>query len=107
MFFLLFSCNVMAENEDENNSSADTQSEAEVEINIEDEIEDEVDQIVNALETILDPENDELEKKAAETLEKHSDNWLVKLFKSIIDAISRFINAVLELASKAAKIGVD
>lgn len=103
VIFVLFSCNAMAENELENDPSAAVESGAEVEI----DIGEGMDEIVGNLETILDPENNELEEKVTETLDKYSDNWFVKLFKQIIDAISSFLNAVLDLASEAARIGVD
>lgn len=63
--------------------------------------------IVDKLETLLDPNNDTLEKEVTKTLEEHSDNWFVRWFKGIIDAISRFLDELFELASEAAKIGVD
>ncbi len=100
---LMFGITAMAENKVENNPSAEKKVEAEVDI----EQSEEVNVITEKLETLLDPENNELEEQATKTLEKHSDNWFVKLFKGIIDAISSFLDAVLEMASEAAKIGVD
>ena len=100
---LTFGLTAIAENKVENNSSVEMKVETEVDI----EQSEEVNEIADKLETLLDPENNELEEKAAETLEKHADNWFVKVFKSIIDAIGHFLNAVLEMASEAAKIGVD
>lgn len=92
-----------ADNKVENNPSAETEVNAEVDI----KESDAANKIVDKLETILDPENDELEKEVTETLDKHSDNWFVKFFKTIIDAISSFLDALFKLASEAAKIGVD
>lgn len=100
---LLFTNTAFADDKVENNPSAEVESSAEVEINKSET----ADKIVDKLETLLDPENDELEKEVTETLEKHSDNWLVKFFKTIIDAISSFLDALFKLASEAAKIGVD
>lgn len=100
---LLFTNTAFADNKVENNPSAEIEANAEVEINQSKT----ADKIVDKLETLLDPENDELEKEVTETLEKHSDNWLVKFFKTIIDAISGFIDALFKIASEAAKIGVD
>ncbi len=99
----MFGLTAKAENKVENNPSAAAKVEAEVDI----EQSKEVNELTEKLETLLDPENNELEEQATETLEKHADNWFVKLFKSIIDAISSFLDAVLEMASEAAKIGVD
>ena len=92
-----------ADNKIENNPSAETEATAEVDI----KESDDANKIVDKLETILDPENDELEKEVSDTLEKHSDNWFVKFFKTIIDAISSFLDAIFKLASEAAKIGVE
>ncbi len=99
----LFTHTAFADNNIENNSSAKTEINAEVDIKDTDS--DNI--IADKLETILDPENDELEKEASKTLEKHADDCIVKFFKTIIDAISRFLDALFELASEAAKIGVD
>ncbi len=99
----LFTHTAFADNKVENNPSAETEVNAAVDI----KESDAVNKIVDKLETILDPENDELEKEVTETLEKHSDNWFVKFFKTIIDAISSFLDAIFKLASEAAKIGVD
>jgi len=99
----LFTYTAFADNKIENNPSAETEATAEVDI----KESDDANKIVDKLETILDPENDELEKEVTETLEKHSDNWFVKFFKKIIDAISSFLDAIFKLASEAAKIGVD
>jgi len=95
----MFSFNVQANNKVENNNSVKTENSTEVNIDEEN--------ITDKLETILDPDNDELEKEAKKTLDKYSSNWLVRFFQKIIDAISKFIDAVLKLASEAAKIGVD
>ena len=103
VFVTMFTHSAFADNKVEDNPSADTEVSAEVDINKSDA----ANKIVNKLKTILDPENDELEKEVTETLEKHSDNWLVKFFKTIIDAISNFLDALFKLASEAAKIGVD
>lgn len=103
VFVTMFTYSAFADNKVEDNPSADTGVSAEVDINKSDA----ANKIVDKLETILDPENDELEKEVTETLEKHSDNWLVKFFKTIIDAISSFLDALFKLASEAAKIGVD
>lgn len=103
VIILLFTNTAFADNKVENNPSAEKESSAEVEINQSET----ADKIVDKLETLLDPENDELEKEVTETLEKHSDNWLVKFFKTIIDAIRSFLDALFKLASEAAKIGVD
>lgn len=99
----LFTCTAYADNKVENNPSAKTETNAEVDI----KESDAANKIVDKLETILDPENDELENEVTETLEKHSDNWFVRFFKTIIDAISSFLDAIFKLASEAAKIGVD
>lgn len=88
-----------ADNKVENNDSVQTEDVTEV--NIDENI------ITDKLETVLDPDNNELEEEARKTLEKHSSNWIVRFFQKIIDAISKFIDAVLKLASEAAKIGVD
>lgn len=103
VFVTLFTYTAFADNKVENNPSAETEVNAEVDI----KEPDAANKIVDKLETILDPENDELEKEVTETLEKHSDNWFVKFFKAIIDAISSFLDAIFKLASEAAKIGVD
>ncbi len=100
---ILFTYTAYADNKVENNPSAKTEMNAEVDI----KESDAANKIVDKLEAILDPENDELEKEVTETLEKHSDNWFVRFFKTIIDAISSFLDAILKLASEAAKIGVD
>lgn len=94
---------VFAVDKVENNFSAETEATAEV--NIEDS--NAANAIMNKMETILDPNNRELEQEVSETLEKHSDHWLVRFFKTIIDAIVGFIKAVFELATQAARIGVD
>ena len=99
----LFTYTAFADNKVENNPTAEVEVNAEVDI----EESDAANKIVDKLETVLDPENDELEKEVTETLEKHADNWFVKFFKAIIDAISSFLDAILKLASEAAKIGVD
>ena len=100
---MLFTYTVFAENKVENNSSVDDGVDAEINI----EQSEDADEIVDKLETLLDPDNNELEEEVSKTLEKYSEHWLVKFFKKIIDAISRFLEAVLKLASEAAKIGVD
>ena len=102
IFIMLFTYTAFADNKFENNSSAGS-------ANAEDNIEqsEDSDAIVDKLETLLDPEDNELEEEVSKTLEKYSEHWLVKFFKKIIDAISRFLEAVLKLASEAAKIGVE
>ncbi len=102
----LLNVNAAATEEIENNSSAATQTEAEVEIEME-KSGDIVDVITGNLTSLLDPENNEMEERMSQILEENKDNWFVKLFKRIIDAISSFLNAVLELASQATKIEVD
>lgn len=60
-----------------------------------------------AVENILDEFNnnsDELQEKVDDVIEKNSDNFIVKLFKSIIDAISKFLDAIFELALEITKI---
>lgn len=103
ILILTFGLIAIAENKVENNSSVEMQVETEVNI----EQSEEVNEIADKLEILLDTENNELEEKATGILEKYKDNWFVKLFKSIMDAIGHFLNAVLEMASEAAKIGVD
>lgn len=59
------------------------------------------------VENILDEfenDSDGLQKKVDEVIEKNSDNFIVKLFKSIIDAISKFLDAIFELALEITKI---
>ena len=109
LFLTLTNSTIVTADELENTASTEIEMENEAAIDSQEttEISEEVNEITDKLETVLDPENNELEEKANEVLEKHSDNWFVKIFKTIIDAISHFISAVLELASEAAKIGVD
>ena len=66
VFALLSTCTAFADNKVENNPTAEIESSAEVEINQSET----ADKIVDKLETLLDPENDELEKEVTETLEK-------------------------------------
>lgn len=59
------------------------------------------------VENILDEfenDSDGLQKKVDDVIEKNSDNFIVKLFKSIIDAISKFLDAIFELALEITKI---
>ncbi len=93
---------VYADNKLENDSSEGEKQQTEVNID-----ESNVTKVIDKLETLLDPENNELEHEVNKTLEKHSDNWFVKFFKTIIDAISSFLDAIFKLASEAAKIEVD
>lgn len=103
IFVMMCTYTSFAANEVENNPSAEANAETAVDI----EAQNEVDKIVGKLETVLDPENHELEQDLNNVIEKHSDNWLVKLFKTIIDAISGFLDAIFELATEATKIEVD
>ena len=105
VFVTLFTYTAFADNKVENNPSV--QSSAEVDINKSDySFEPDVD--IKVLYTGLRPgDNNDLEKEVSDTLEKHSDNWFVKFFKTIIDAISSFLDALFKLASEAAKIGVE
>lgn len=59
------------------------------------------------VEDILDDfenNSDELQQKVDNVIEKNSDNFIVKFFKSIIDTIAEFLDAIFELALKATKI---
>ena len=94
----------LAENEKNDTSSLSGSSATDI---VDKESFEEVDTIIGELETLLDPDNNELEEAASKTLEKYSNHWLVKLLKRIIDAITRFINAILKLATEGAKVGVD
>jgi len=59
------------------------------------------------VENILDEFNnnsDGLQKKVDDTIKKNSDNFIVKLFKSIIGAISKLLDSIFKLALEATKI---
>ena len=112
---MLLCSNVVTANEFESNASAETNTETNTETNAADEAvidentegSEDIESIADKLVTVLDPENNELEETTGRILEKYSNNWLVKMFKTIIDTIRNFIDAILTLASEAAKIGVD
>lgn len=64
-------------------------------------------QAEETVENILDEFNnnsDGLQEKVDNVIEKHSDNFFVKLFKSIIDAISKLLDAIFKIALEATKI---
>lgn len=103
VFIIMLTYSAYADNQIERNPPVETGVSAEVEI----EEADTVNKIVGQLETFLDPENDELEKEVTETLEQYSENWLVKIFKRIIDALNGFLDELFKLATEAAKVGVD
>lgn len=69
--------------------------------------EDDLEQITGKLETILEPDNNELERGINGILKKYSDNWLVKIINKIISIISSFLDAIFKLATEAARVGVD
>lgn len=98
---ITFTYTAFADNKTENNPITP----ASVEVDIKDS--DVASEIIDKLETILDPDNNELEKEVTEILVKHSENRLVRFFRTIIDAIRGFLDSVFKLASEAAKIGVD
>lgn len=111
VFLMLLCSNVVTANEFESNASAETNTETnaadEAVIDENTEGSEDIESIADKLVTVLDPENNELEETTSRILEKYSNNWLVKMFKTIIDTIRNFIDAILTLASEAAKIGVD
>ena len=64
-------------------------------------------QAEETVENILDEFNnnsDGLQEKVDNVIEKHSDNFIVKLFKSIIDAISKLLDEIFKLALEVTKI---
>ncbi|MBO4898413.1 MAG: hypothetical protein J5590_08970 [Clostridia bacterium] len=103
VLILVCTFTVFCENDTDNNLSADTGVEAE--INIEDS--DEALEIADKLDTLLDPNNNELQEEIDRTLDKYADNPIVEFFKKLIEAIARFIEKVLALATDAAKIEVE
>lgn len=76
------------ENKIENNTEITTQAEKTVE-NILDE---------------FNNDSDELQQKVDNVIEKNSNNLIIKLFKSIINAITKFLDAIFEIALEATKI---
>ncbi len=94
---------VFAENETENNLSVEVKTETEDNI----EESEMVDKLVDNMESILDPDNNELQETIEKTLEKHSKSKIVKFFKIIIEAVKKLLDSILKLASEAAKIGVE
>lgn len=70
------------ENKIENNTEITTQAEKTVE-NILDE---------------FNNDSDELQQKVDNVIEKNSNNLIIKLFKSIINAITKFLDAIFEIA---------
>ena len=61
----------------------------------------------DSVENILDEfENNSngLQENVDNVIKKNSDNSIIKLFKSIIDAISEFLDAIFELALEVTKI---
>lgn len=107
VIFVLFSIlflmhNVYANNEIESNTD-DRQNES-VEYIDENNV---MNEITEGLETILEPDSNELEENVSKTMEKYSNNGIVRFFQKLIDAISSFIESIFKLASEAAKIGVD
>lgn len=107
VIFVLFSIlflmhNVYANNESESNTD-DRQNES-VEYIDENNV---MNEITEGLETILEPDSNELEENVSKTMEKYSNNGIVRFFQKLIDAISSFIESIFKLASEAAKIGVD
>lgn len=62
---------------------------------------------VEAVEDILNEfenNSDGLQGEVDKVIEENSENFFVKLFKSIIDAISKFLDALFKLALEATKI---
>lgn len=48
--------------------------------------------------------SDEVQEKVDKIIEKNAENFFVKLFKNIINAISALLDSIFELASEATKI---
>lgn len=83
---------------------------AETETDIQTKIENNAEitvQTEETVENILDEfehNSDELQEKADAVIEKNSDNFIVKLFKNIMEAISKFLDAIFKIAIEATKI---
>lgn len=64
-------------------------------------------QAEKAVEDILDEfenNSDGLQEKVDKVIEENSESFIVKIFRSIIDAIGKFLDAIFELALEATKI---
>ena len=88
------------ENEVENNPSEEVTDSTEVLIDEED-----ADFWDPVFESVLDPDNHELERNTKEVLDKYSQNPIIRFFQKLFDALSRFLDKLFDLASEAAKIG--
>ncbi len=97
-FALSTNCNIYAENGFENNTLADSEIEAEVDIDEDD--------VFGDIDTILDPDNHELEVKVSKILENHLFHPIVRFFKNLIERITRLINRIFEFATRVAVIEV-
>lgn len=67
-------------------------------------VDKEVDDLVKSFESILDPNNNELEQKMNATLEKHKDNPIVKFFNKIASWLTSFLDALFNLATEATEV---
>lgn len=68
------------------------------------EITAEAEETVENILDEFDNNADGLQEKVDDVLEKNSDNFIVKLFRNIIDAIAKFLDAIFEIALEATKI---
>lgn len=83
---------------------------AETETDVKTEIENNAEMTVQTEETVEDildefeHNSDELQEKADAVIEKNSDNFIVKLFKNIMETISKLLDAIFKIAIEATKI---
>ncbi len=74
------------------------------------EIENNAETAVQAMDTVenilneFENNSEELQEKVNEVIGKNADNFFVKIFKSIIDVITKFLDAILQSASEAIKV---
>lgn len=93
---LVLSVNMVLIVNAENDEQAKIENNTEITAQAEKTVEDILDEFEN--------NSDGLQEKVDKVIEENSESFIVKIFKNIIDAIGKFLDAIFKLALEATKI---